>query len=80
MTTEERVREVISEHLGVDESEVTGDATLESLGADSLDLADLRIALDNEFQLDIPEEEWDGLVSSSRNVSDLVQLIEKKIQ
>jgi len=60
--TEARVREIICEHLGVGEEEVTSEASfIEDLGADSLDIVELVMALEEEFGLDIPDEDADKL-------------------
>ena len=54
----DRVKQVIVDQLGVDESAVTMDASfVEDLGADSLDLFELVMALEEEFEVEIPTEE-----------------------
>jgi acyl carrier protein len=59
---EERVKEIIVEQLGVDASEVTSDASfINDLGADSLDTVELVMALEEEFDLEIPDEEAEKL-------------------
>jgi acyl carrier protein len=59
---EERVKEIIVEQLGVDASEVTPDASfINDLGADSLDTVELVMALEEEFDLEIPDEEAEKL-------------------
>jgi acyl carrier protein len=59
---ETKVREIICEQLGVSEDEVTPDASfIEDLGADSLDIVELVMALEEEFGLDIPDEDADKL-------------------
>ena len=61
MTTksiEERVKEIICEQLGVEEGEVTPAAKfIEDLGADSLDTVELVMAFEEEFDLEIPDED-----------------------
>jgi acyl carrier protein len=55
---EDRVRKVVVEQLGVKEEEVTLDASfVDDLGADSLDTVELVMALEEEFDCDIPDEE-----------------------
>jgi len=62
MSVEEKVKQIIVEELGVDESEVTANARfIEDLGADSLDIVELVMALEEEFGLDIPDEDADKL-------------------
>jgi acyl carrier protein len=55
---EEQLRHIISEQLGVDESQVTPSASFEEdLNADSLDLVELIMSLEEHFGIEIPEEE-----------------------
>lgn len=54
---EERVRKIVIEQLEVDEAQVAGDASfVEDLGADSLDTVELVMALEEEFDCEIPDE------------------------
>jgi acyl carrier protein len=54
---ESRIRGVVARHLGVEPSEVIPDASLqEDLGADSLELVELLMALEDEFDIEVPEE------------------------
>jgi len=58
MSVEEKVREIIVDQLGVDEQQVTADAVfIDDLGADSLDTVELVMALEEEFDVEIPDEE-----------------------
>jgi len=62
MAVEDRVKEIIVEQLGVDPSEVTLEATfINDLGADSLDTVELVMALEEEFNLEIADEEAEKL-------------------
>jgi acyl carrier protein len=55
---EERLTKIVSDHLGVDPAHVTPAAKLEDeLGADSLDLAELTMAVEEEFELEIPDDD-----------------------
>jgi acyl carrier protein len=57
-TIEERVKKIVVEQLGVKEEEVTLDASfVDDLGADSLDTVELVMALEEEFDCEIPDEE-----------------------
>ncbi|WP_278357997.1 acyl carrier protein, partial [Idiomarina abyssalis] len=57
-TIEERVKKIIVEQLGVKEEEVKPEASFENdLGADSLDTVELVMALEEEFETEIPDEE-----------------------
>ena len=59
-----RVRKVVVDHLGVEEDKVTSEARfIEELGADSLDLVELVMAFEEEFNLDIPDEDSADLIS-----------------
>ncbi len=58
MSVEEKVKEIIVDQLGVDEQQVTaGAAFIDDLGADSLDTVELVMALEEEFDVEIPDEE-----------------------
>lgn len=73
----ERVRKVIVEQLDVREEEVTPDATFtDDLGADSLDLVELVMAFEQEFDVSISEEEAEQV----RTVADAVRLLAEKLQ
>ena len=57
-TIEERVKKIVVEQLGVKEEEVTTSASfVDDLGADSLDTVELVMALEEEFECEIPDEE-----------------------
>jgi acyl carrier protein len=58
MSVEAKVKQIIIDQLGVDEKEVTPDAFfIEDLGADSLDLTELIMAMDEEFDVEIGDED-----------------------
>ena len=58
MSVEEKVREIIVDQLGADEKQVTADAAfIDDLGADSLDTVELVMALEEEFDVEIPDED-----------------------
>ncbi len=61
---EERVKKIIVEQLGVDEAEVKNEsAFVEDLGADSLDTVELVMALEEEFDTEIPDEEAEKITT-----------------
>ncbi len=63
-TIEERVRKLVCEQLGVKEEEVTIEASfVEDLGADSLDTVELVMALEEEFETEIPDEEAEKITT-----------------
>ncbi len=60
--SEERVKEIIAKELEVESKDLTADKKfIEDLGADSLDIVELVMALEEEFGLDIPDEDADKL-------------------
>ena len=64
MSVEDRIKEIIVEQLGVDASEVTESASfIDDLGADSLDTVELVMAFEEEFGIEIPDEEAEKLQS-----------------
>jgi acyl carrier protein len=72
-TTEERVRKLVCEQLGVKEEEVTPEASfVEDLGADSLDTVELVMALEEEFETEIPDEEAEK-ITTMKEAIDYIQ-------
>ena len=70
---EQKVREIICEQLGVSEGDVTPQASfIEDLGADSLDIVELVMALEEEYDMEISDEEAEKI----RTVQDVVNYIE----
>jgi acyl carrier protein len=73
---ESRVRKVLAEQLAVDEAQVVPDARFaEDLNADSLDLVEAVLALEEEWNIDIPEEEMEGV----KTVGQAVARVEQKL-
>lgn len=72
---EEKVKEIIAKQLGVDASEVTQESSfVEDLGADSLDTVELVMAFEEEFGIEIPDEDAEKIAK----VKDAVEYINKK--
>jgi acyl carrier protein len=72
-----KVKDIVVEQLGVDEEEVTEQASfVDDLGADSLDIVELVMALEEEFDLEIPDEDAEKIVT----VSDAVNYIKENAQ
>ena len=72
---EARVREIIINELGVELEKVTDDASfVEDLGADSLDTVELVMAFEEEFKLDIPDEDAEKM----KTVGDAVRYLDKQ--
>ncbi|MCL4352612.1 MAG: acyl carrier protein [Firmicutes bacterium] len=68
----DKVKDIIVDQLGVDEEEVTSEASfIDDLGADSLDIVELIMALEEEFGLEIPDDEAEKIST----VSDAVDYI-----
>lgn len=75
MSTFDRVKKVVVDQLNVEPDEVTPEATfVEDLRADSLDMVELSMAFEEEFQIDIPDEDAEKI----KTVQDAVNYIEEK--
>lgn len=73
----ERVKKIVIDQLGVDEDLVTPNASFtDDLGADSLDAVELVMALEQEFNLEIPDEDAERLT----NIEDTVKYIQEKAE
>ena len=73
---EEKVKEIIADRLGVDPDEVTPDASfIEDLGADSLDTVELVMALEEEFGIEIPDEDAENI----KTVGDAIEYIKNHL-
>ena len=74
-TIEEKVKDIIVEQLGVNPEQVTTTASfIEDLGADSLDTVELVMAFEEEFSVEVPDEDAEKLLT----VGDVVKYIEEK--
>jgi acyl carrier protein len=61
---EQRVKKIVAEQLGVNESDIKNESTfVDDLGADSLDTVELVMALEEEFECEIPDEEAEKITS-----------------
>lgn len=75
MTVEERVKNIICDQLAVESEKVTTTASfIDDLGADSLDIVELVMTMEEEFDLEIPDDEAEKL----RTVGDVVKYITSK--
>jgi acyl carrier protein len=72
-TVFEKIRAIVVEQLGVEEDEVTMETSFESLNADSLDVVELVMALEEEFGLEIPDEDAEKLVTVKAAVEYVTQ-------
>jgi acyl carrier protein len=74
-TNEEKVKECIVTQLGVNEDEVTNEASfIDDLGADSLDIVELVMAFEEKFEIEIPDEDVEKL----RTVGDAIKYVTEK--
>jgi|TARA_B100000674_G_C37220878_1_gene636897 acyl carrier protein len=75
--TDERVREIIINELGVEAEKVTDEASfVEDLGADSLDTVELVMAFEEEFGIDIPDEDAEQM----RTVGDAIKYLNENAE
>ena len=73
MSVEEKVKEIIVDQLGVDEKQVKSEASfIDDLGADSLDTVELVMALEEEFDIEIPDEDAEK-IASVQNAVDYIK-------
>jgi acyl carrier protein len=76
MDIESKVKEIIVEQLGVDEGQVTAEASfIDDLGADSLDTVELVMAFEEKFEIEIPDEDAEKM----RTVGDAIQYLSEKM-
>lgn len=77
MALEEKVYEIIAEQLGISEDEIQPDASFsDDLGADSLDVVELIMALEEEFEIDVSDADAEKL----DNVQKLINYLEARTQ
>ena len=76
MAVDERVKKIIAEQLGVEEEDVTSEASfVEDLGADSLDTVELVMAFEEEFGIEIPDDDAEKIL----NVQNAIDYIKEKV-
>lgn len=76
---EEKVKSIIVEKLGVDESEVTPEASFTNdLGADSLDTVELIMEFEKEFNVSIPDEQAENITNVGQAITYLSEQLKKK--
>ncbi len=69
----EKVKKILAEQFDVEEEKITGDTSIiNDLGADSLDVVDLLMSIEDEFEVEVPDEEIENI----KTVEDLVKYIE----
>ena len=73
----EKIREIIADKLSINEDEITMDSTfLEDLNADSLDIVELIMALEDELDMEIPDEDAENFVT----VGDVVKFVKSHVE
>ena len=73
MSTFEKVKAIVVDQLGVDEADVSMESTfIDDLGADSLDIVEMLMAVEDEFEVQIPDEE----IENMKTVGDVVDYIQ----
>ena len=70
----EKVKAIVAEQLGVDEADITLETSFDDLNADSLDVVELIMALEEEFDIEIPDEDAEKI----KTVGDAVEYIKEK--
>ena len=77
MSVRDKIKELIAKNIkGIDVSTITNEHTLEDLGADSLDSVEILLAIEQEFDIEIEDNEFDEL----QNFGKLVEYVEDKSQ
>lgn len=77
-SVEERVKKIVVEELGVKDEEVTSEASfVDDLGADSLDTVELVMALEQEFKIEIPDEEAEKITTVQQAIDYIGQNLAK---
>ncbi len=72
----EKVKAILSEQFDVEEDSITAETSIsEDLGADSLDVVDLLMSLEDEFEIEVPDEEIENI----KTVGELVKYIEANL-
>lgn len=74
MATFEKVKAILTEQLGVDENAITENTAIEELGADSLDLVEIVMTIEEEFDIKID----DSAIEDLKKVGDIITYIEQK--
>ncbi len=75
MSAEQKVKQIIADQLEVSIGKLTMDTTFEDIDADSLDIVELVMALEEEFDLEISDQEIENI----KTVGDVVRYIESKV-
>lgn len=79
MSTEEKIKSIITEQLGVKKEDITRESSfVDDLGADSLDTVELVMALEDEFGTEIPDEDAEKLTTIGRAIDYIEEKVKEK--
>lgn len=77
---EQKVQGIVADQLGLDESEVTPEKKIYDLGADSLDIVEIAMALEEEFEVSMPDVELEeALAAETATVQTLTRYVSSKL-
>ena len=77
MSIDKKIKQIIAEQLGLNEDEISDSASLlDDLGADSLDIVELVMAMEEEFEMEIPDEDAEKIVT----VKDVLDYVKRRSQ
>ena len=77
MSIDIKIKQIIAEQLGLNEDEIKDEASLiDDLGADSLDIVELVMAMEEEFEMEIPDEDAEKIAS----VKDVIDYVKRRSQ
>ncbi len=77
MNVDKKIKQILADQLGIAEEEISNEASfIEDLGADSLDIVELVMAMEEEFEMEIPDEDAEKLLT----VQDAVDYVKKRSQ
>jgi len=76
---EERVKEIVAEQLGIEKEKITPEASfIDDLGADSLDTVELVMALEEEFNTEIPDEEAEKITTIQQAIDYIIEHVKEE--
>jgi acyl carrier protein len=77
MSIDKKIKQIIAEQLGLNEDEIIEEASfIDDLGADSLDIVELVMAMEEEFEMEIPDEDAEKIAT----VKDVIDYVKRRTQ